>query len=115
MATDYYWRWNHCGCCNRCTSTHMFSGGLLFRAYMLEDTPFLEGGVHSVVDWIDVTNSTEGKLFDEYGKQHDIDRFWADVYTPSLERINWGEQAGLNAFQDDQGFWLTYHDFGGPH
>lgn len=115
MSTDYYWRWAHCDCCKRYTSTHMFSSGLLFRAYIREDSPFPGGGVNSVEEWKDVTATVPGRLVDEYGKEHGIGQFWEDVYTPSFERINWGEQAGMNAWQDNQGFWFTYHDFGGPH
>lgn len=96
----------------------MFSTGLLFRAYVKdasdythEQTPFPDA-IASVADWQQLTRFTPGALFDEYGTQHDIAEFWNDL---KPGEIDWGTQAGMNAFQDDQGFWLTYTNFGGPH
>lgn len=115
MSTDYYWRWAHCDCCGRYTDTHMFGTGLLFRAYSREPgaprKPFLFP-IASVGAWRQVTGLHPGVLIDEYGNEHDITEFWADLKPGPTD---WGTQAGMNAFQDDEGFWLTYTDFGGPH
>jgi hypothetical protein len=118
MSTDYYWRRNHCGCCNRYDKIHVFGTGMLFRAYTDDPTQTAEPAfplpfpATSVRAWRRLWRVGGGSLWDEYGRMLDMDTFLAEL---APGPINWGEQAGMNAFQDDEGFWLTYQDFGGPH
>lgn len=93
MGTNYYWRHNICSCCGRYDEWHICKSLVSFEGRFGEPDwddaarKFLPAPptVASWRQWRDLIRSG-GEVWDEYGKQVDVEEFISDV--ESTDRAN---------------------------
>ena len=86
MGTNYYWRHSICTCCQRYDEWHICKSLASFRAHFGEEQWNAEtlrydlppALVSSWAGWKELLRK-DGQVWDEYGDQHDVDRFISDV------------------------------------
>lgn len=128
MGTNYYWRYDSCGSCERYNEIHVGKSSGTWRAYphklMNEENP--EWGyqpespvgfpILSLSDWRRVFTEIPGKLVDEYGKQILDPLAWlAEMrpWKPGPGGRRWLEediQQGVG-WLDDEGFKFSSSEF----
>lgn len=92
MGTNYYLHMNQCKCCNRYDEVHIGKSWRMFRGYRIDPNFPAErvgpvGPVESWQDWKRVLKTTpDAQVFDEYGCEHHVDDFIADVESVPQDR-----------------------------
>lgn len=121
MGTNYYARLNHCACCGRYDETHVCKSLRSFRGYRRDPAwpddpdPVPVGVVESWQDWKRVLTSTDARIWDEYGREHDKAEFIASIDATSPEhrgsQYRWLIEHGYTLdrdWLDPEGF--DFHD-----
>lgn len=81
MGTNYYHRFNHCDCCGRYDERHIGKNLTMFQGYRPDPyfpEEFTGPEITAWAQWKEVLR-TEGEIWDEHGRQWDIDEFIAQV------------------------------------
>nr|WP_221374529.1 hypothetical protein [Actinoplanes polyasparticus] len=120
MGTNWFYRFDECGHCDRYTEVHVCKSKRTWRAYRnvflddehpewgrTQESPF-GFSVRSLADWRTVFTARPGRLFDEYGKQIDDPLGWlgeavpwrptpeglADLCADEAAGMGWLDEAG---------------------
>lgn len=86
MGTNYYWRHNICTCCGRYAEWHICKSLISFQGHFGEETwneakLSYDSGPALAASWQQWKGliRSDGEVWDEYGRQHAIETFIADV------------------------------------
>jgi hypothetical protein len=87
MGTNYYHRTNICSCCGRYDEHHICKSMATFDTIKewMEEPPY--GQRILVGTWAEWKSQLRagGEIWDEYGHQHDVETFIAEVETTPIE------------------------------
>lgn len=87
MGTNYYVRSNACHCCGRYDEHHIGKSLTMFEArgrWEVDGEWTVEVG--SWADWRNFLRTNVVEIRDEYGEQHEVEDFIADVENVPVER-----------------------------
>lgn len=117
MGANYYHRFAHCDCCGRYDERHIGKSLVMFRGYRPDpDWPddFTGPVLASWQQWKEAL-SKEGEVWDEYGRQHDVQQFIADVESTDPVRrrrqYDWMQQHSAEYFLELDHDWLDADGF----
>jgi len=88
VGTNYFWHYDECEPCGRYETRHICKSLTIFEGYFTCDAPWNEHTrqfdpekpiITSWKDWLAIFANVPGEIWDEYGKQHEIDDFIAKV------------------------------------
>jgi hypothetical protein len=86
MGTNYYHRFNACECCKRYDERHICKSMTSFQGFR-PDPDWPDDSTVSITSWAGWKQKirADGEVWDEYGRQWDVEQFIADVETTSPE------------------------------
>lgn len=87
MGTNYYYRYDICGHCQRYKERHIgkssYGWKFLFKAYVEHwDRPIIK----SIDDLVIFIQKNPGKIFDEYNVECSLEDFWGMVESKQKEK-----------------------------
>lgn len=116
MGANYYHRFGHCDCCGRYDERHICKSLVMFQGYR-PDPDWPEDPTPTLVTWEGwkLALRADGTVWDEYGREHDVESFIADVEATKPEyrrrQYDWVQENRYGYGRDADSDWLDPDGF----